>query len=69
MRDNEGIIERPTIMGTGIRVFLVDEHDSLQRLSLARLERLLHFDRGESLPQYSGKRIGSGGNSSSSNEE
>ncbi|MGD0406024.1 MAG: hypothetical protein ABSB10_05160 [Candidatus Bathyarchaeia archaeon] len=44
-------------MGTGIRVFLVDENDSLQRLSLARLERLLHFDRGESLPQYAGKHI------------
>jgi hypothetical protein len=44
-------------MGIGIRVFLVDDNDSLQRLPLARLERLLHFDRGESLPQYAGKRI------------
>jgi len=44
-------------MGIGIRVFLVDDNDSLQRLSLARLERLLHFDRAESLPQYAGKRI------------
>ena len=44
-------------MGTGIRVFLVDENDSLQRLSLARLDRLLHFDQRESLPQYAEKRI------------
>jgi hypothetical protein len=44
-------------MGTGIRVFLVDENDSLQRLSLARLDRLLHFAQRESLPQYAGKRI------------
>ena len=44
-------------MGIGIRVFLVDDNDSLQLLSLARLERLLRFDRGESRPQYAGKRI------------
>jgi hypothetical protein len=44
-------------MGIGIRVFLVDDNDSLQRISMARLDRLLHFDRRESLPQYAGKRI------------
>ena len=44
-------------MGIGCRVFLVDDNDCLQRLPLARLERLLHFDRRESLPQYAGKRI------------
>ena len=44
-------------MGIGIRVFLVDDNDSLQRISMARLDRLLHFDRRESLPQYSGKRV------------
>ena len=44
-------------MGIGIRVFLVDNYDSLQRIPLARLERLLRFDRGESLPQYAGKRV------------
>ncbi len=44
-------------MGIGIRIFLVDDYDSVQRISLARLERLLHFDRKESLPQYAGKRI------------
>jgi hypothetical protein len=44
-------------MGIGIRVFLVDDNDSVQRLPLARLERLLHFDRRESLPQHAGKRV------------
>ena len=44
-------------MGIGCRVFLVDDNDSLQRISMARLDRLLHFDRAESFPQYSGKRV------------
>jgi hypothetical protein len=44
-------------MGIGIRVFLVDDNDSLQRLPMARLDRLLHFDRKESLPQHAGKRV------------
>ena len=44
-------------MGIGCRVFFVDDNDSLQRISMARLDRLLHFDRRESLPQYSGKRV------------
>ena len=44
-------------MGTGCRVFLVDDNDSLQRMSMAQLDRLLHFDRRESLPQYAGKRM------------
>jgi len=44
-------------MGIGIRVFLVDDNDSLQRLPMARLERLLRFDRRESLPQHAGKRV------------
>ena len=44
-------------MGIACRVFLVDDNDSLQRISMARLDRLLHFDRAESLPQYSGKSV------------
>ncbi len=44
-------------VGIGTRVFLVDDNDSPQRLSVARLDRLLRFDRGETLPQYAGKRI------------
>ena len=50
------ILEGQT-MGIGIRVFFVDDNDSLQRLPLARLERLLRFDRGESLSQHAGKCI------------
>ncbi len=44
-------------MGTGIRVFLVDDNDSVQCLPLTRLERLLRFDRGEGLPQHAGRRM------------
>ena len=44
-------------MGLACRVFLVDDNDALQRISMARLDRLLHFDRAESLPQYSGKSV------------
>ena len=44
-------------MGIGCRVFLLDQNDSVQRISMARLDRLLHFDRRESLPQYSSKRV------------
>ena len=44
-------------MGIGCRIFFVDDNDSIQRISMARLERLLHFDRAESLPQYTGKRV------------
>jgi len=44
-------------MGVSVRVFLVDDNDSLQRIPMSRLERLLHFDRVESLPQYAGKRV------------
>jgi hypothetical protein len=44
-------------MGTGCRVFLVGEDNSIERISMARLHRLLHFDRRESLPEYAGKRV------------
>ncbi len=44
-------------MGIACRVFLVDDNDSLQKISMAKLDRLLHFDRSESLPQYSGRRV------------
>ena len=44
-------------MGIGCRVFFVDDNDSLQRIPMARLDRLLHFDRRESLQQYAGKRV------------
>ena len=44
-------------MGMSSRVFLVDDNDSLQRIPMTRLDRLLHFDRAESLQQYAGKRV------------
>jgi len=43
-------------MGIGCRVFLVDD-DCIQWISMARFDRLLHFDRVESLPLYAGKRV------------
>ncbi len=44
-------------MGLGLRIFIVNDDASLERLSLARYERLLRGDPRESLPQYAGKRI------------
>ena len=44
-------------MGIRCRVFLVDDKDSLQRIPMTRLDRLLHFDRAERLQQYAGKRV------------
>jgi hypothetical protein len=44
-------------MGIGCRVFFVDDNDSLQRIPTARLDRLLHFDRRESIQQHAGKRV------------
>ena len=44
-------------MGTGCRVFFLDDKDSLERIAMARLNRLLRFDQRESLPQYAGKRV------------
>jgi len=44
-------------MGMSFRVFFVGDNDSLQRMPMTRLDRLLHFDRAESLQQYAGKRV------------
>jgi hypothetical protein len=44
-------------VGIGIRVFLIGDDESLQRLSMARLDRLLRFEPGEHLPQHAGKQI------------
>ena len=43
-------------MGLGLRIFLVNDDDSLQRLPLVRYERLWRRDPEERLPQYAGKR-------------
>jgi len=44
-------------MGTGLRVFLINDDDSLQRFPLARLERLFQGHPEERLLQYAGKRV------------
>ncbi len=44
-------------MGTGLRVFLVNDDDSLKRLSVAKFERLFQHNPEECLPQYAGKRV------------
>jgi hypothetical protein len=44
-------------MGIGLRIFLVNDDDSLERLAVARYERLLRRDSEECLPQYAGKRV------------
>ena len=44
-------------MGTGLRIFLPNDDDSLERLPLAKFERLRRGDPKESLPEYAGKRV------------
>jgi len=56
-RDSDSFSKEGLTMGIGCRVFLVDDNDSLQRISTERLNRLLYFHRKESLPQYAGKRV------------
>jgi hypothetical protein len=49
--------ERRISVGMGSRLFLIDDNDSLQRLSVEKLGRLMRFDKKVVLPQYAGKRI------------
>ena len=44
-------------MGLGLRVFLVEDDDSLKRITLARYKRLLLREPEASMPQYAGKRV------------
>jgi hypothetical protein len=44
-------------MGVGHRVFIVNDDDSLQRISLAKYERLYQEDSQERLLQYAGQRV------------
>jgi hypothetical protein len=44
-------------MGLSLRLFLVSDDNSLQRLPLARYERLIRRDPREYFPQYAGKRV------------
>lgn len=44
-------------MGTGLRIFLLNDDDSLERLSVSKFGRLRRGDPKESLPQYAGKGV------------
>jgi hypothetical protein len=44
-------------MGLGTRIFIVQEDDSLQRLSLKRYNRLIKGHPDEGLMEFTGKRI------------
>jgi hypothetical protein len=44
-------------MGLSIRVFIVEDDDTIKRLPLARFERLHKRDPAERLLEYAGKRV------------
>ena len=44
-------------MGIGIRIFLIDENDSLHRISTSLYNRLTNPDSDECFTQYAGKRV------------
>ena len=44
-------------MGTGVRIFLVNDDGSVRRFPVARFERLFQHHPEENLPQYAGKRV------------
>ncbi len=44
-------------MGISLRVFLVNDDDSIHRFALTRYERLLSRDPNERIAQHAGKRV------------
>jgi len=44
-------------MGLSIRIFIVEDDDTIKRLPLARYERLHKWDAAERLLKYAGKRV------------
>ena len=44
-------------MGIGLRIFLVNENDTLERLAVVKFERLGQGDPEVRLPQYAYKRV------------
>ena len=44
-------------MGISLRIFLIEDDDSIKRLALAKYERLLEGNPKERLPQYADKRV------------
>ena len=45
------------LMGVGLRIFLVDDDDSIKRFPLTRFEKLIWRDPDVNLLQYAGKRV------------
>ena len=44
-------------MGIGTRIFLIDENDSLHRISMSRYNKLTNPDTDERFTQYAGMRM------------
>jgi hypothetical protein len=44
-------------MGIGTRIFLIDENDSIHRISISRYNKMRNPDSGERFTQYAGKRM------------
>ncbi len=44
-------------MGIGTRIFLIEENDSLHRISISRYNKMRNLDSGECFTQYAGKRM------------
>ncbi len=44
-------------MGLGSRIFIVNDDQSMEKLSMARFERLFQRDPDERLLKYAGKRV------------
>jgi len=44
-------------LGISLRIFIVEDDDTVHRLPLAKFDRLLEHDPKECLPQYAGKRV------------
>jgi hypothetical protein len=51
------IARKEGIMGLGMRIFIVKDDGSLERLPISRYNRLLRHDSDERFPQYAGKRV------------
>jgi hypothetical protein len=43
-------------MGLGLRIFIINDDDTVRRFPFSRYERLLQGDSKEHLPQYAGKK-------------
>ena len=44
-------------MGLGSRIFIINEDDTIKRLSMKRYNRLLNGSPDECLPEFAGKRV------------